>query len=81
MRPQIFHLIYIYAQKKFEIKHFKTVFYDSVFVDITNSSVVHSVFWDKDCEITASKGATIDDIIDTAYAIMFFDVAIKRIRR
>jgi len=51
--------------------------YDFLIVEPTNVSVVHPVFWDKDCESTFSKGANVNDIIDTAYAIMFLDVAIK----
>lgn len=51
--------------------------YDFLIIEPTNLSVVHPVFWDKDCESIFSKGANVNDIIDTAYAMMFIDAAIK----
>jgi hypothetical protein len=51
--------------------------YDFLIIEPTYVSVVHPIFWDKNCKSTSSMGADINDIIDTAYAIMFLDVAIK----
>ncbi|MBW1852366.1 MAG: hypothetical protein JRJ15_13250 [Deltaproteobacteria bacterium] len=51
--------------------------YGFLIIEPTYISIVHPIFWDKDCKSSFSKGANINDIIDTAYAIMFLDVAIK----
>ncbi len=51
--------------------------YGFLIIEPTYISVVHPIFWDKDCKNSVSRGANINDIIDTAYAIMFLDVAIK----
>ena len=50
--------------------------YGFLIIEPTYISVVHPIFWDKDCKSSFSKGANTNDIIDTAYAIMFLDVAI-----
>ncbi|MBD3181871.1 hypothetical protein GF312_06240 [Candidatus Poribacteria bacterium] len=51
--------------------------YDFLIIEPTYVTVVHPIFWDKNCKSISSMGADIEDIIDTAYAIMFLDVAIK----
>lgn len=51
--------------------------YDFLIIEPTFISIVHPIFWDKDCKNAISRGANINDIIDTAYAFMFLDVAIK----
>jgi len=51
--------------------------YDFLIIEPTFVSVVHPIFWNKDCQATDSKGASAEDLIDTAYALMFFEIAIK----
>jgi len=51
--------------------------YEFLIIEPTYISVVHPIFWDEDCLRTDNKGANVDDVIDTAYALMFLDVAVK----